>query len=746
MTHFEVKLSDGSKLSFPIKGRKPNPKEKAFILETVEARERDLAAPRGPGGGPEAVARIEDLAGPTRVAPPGAAEMRAEPGIRRDLGSRVLGRILRMGLGMAGSVAGAAAGAKTGAIAGLGGGPIGAAIGATAGGALGAGGGQLLQDFLAGQEQRRGDVTLGESLTQPPTAGGVATATRSALNEMALDAAFAGPLEALQPAFRAAQQRFVAADELPEIRRAVEDARELGIEFAAENVSPRALATGYRRVAGIFPWIGKGFKQAEERLRKQSRGAVNKVLEAVAPGETIRRLSLGTRTMAAKRTNALDDALGNFYEELIRRSEAMGEAGRVTTTNFRLSGREIARSIRAGLGRKKVTVIDEVSGEQVEKLVPIPAGLRKPVEKFLSKFANIEDSITLRQYQNIGTEIANLQNMFRDKGLVFKDLSDFSLAHKAMAGDIVDEGLRGAWRNANNTFSKLRLLEDSPVGRQFPAVDPGIFRGAQATQDPRQQTEKLFELVMRHADKSVNGMRQLRDLVGPEQFNLFVRGHLDNAVDLAIERVGKDQLLLNTSVLRKQLLGEGPRDNKYQALRWAINQTPLARTLNAAGRRNLSGIQQIERLVTLLEKASDQGIINVSQFVARRASLGGARGVLRALQPGASIAGAGVMGAGVGGGAAAGGGIGSLAGGLVAALLLRRTGMLLTDPAVLRDSIRALDDATPPEAKATLVGRLARRLTQPVVGSGLSRLGRLSAGVTANSASERMDQLKRDLQ
>jgi hypothetical protein len=538
------------------------------------------------------------------------------------------------------------------------------------GATLGAAGGQVAFDLAAQLGRQTGLVGPQGILQDAPDVGGtggLGRVSQRALSEAALEAGTGGVASAARPLARSAFQRIAGVDQPG--RRLAAAAQRLagpelpeGVEIGIERVSRRTSIQGFRKVVGRFPFVGSPLRTADEKISKQLGVALQHRLNSLGPSVSTAEMGVKLNSAANRKFRAVKKIISAQYDDVFALADDSG--ARIRPDNLR----EESTALVAGMTSRRPRMIVETlqpDGSIIQEYKEIPKPIKGPILAFARKLQNIEDTITLRQYQELSQDLSDIMEMSRTKGFPLKKTVELK---KALEEDIVNidvPEVREAFQAANRKFATLMRLVEGPTAKKFTRVDKRIF-GVGFERGTINEDE-LFGAVFNAS--SPRAISDLRKLVGPKVFRRAVRVHMDEALALALERSGSGDFL-NMQVFRNNLgLNAG---------------NPAGRaTLAVALRGTGVSVDQIDDFFDVLDAAVKSGTIDPSTFVSRRAVLGGLRSATRAVFPAAAFAGAGPP-------KTFSGTIGQAIGGLGAVFGLHKASSILTSPRALRAATEVL--------------------------------------------------------
>jgi hypothetical protein len=712
----------GAVVQVELAGETPTQREASALMRTfrLQAEQqvgRDLAAGIDPFGGgqqPQRAGvqqgdRVEASGGlgtTVRVDPtagPPTAEERSAflPRSAKDLEPSVLaiGQGVGMGLGALGGLASPL--------------PGGALVGGMTGGVLGTAGAQTIYDAAVTGGRALGLVGEGGIIGDDPSVqGGIVGSTERAMNEAALEASTAilGPAAGLA---KRGAARFVGklGDEAKNLAFT---SRKIGVSLGLEALSSRPNAQRFRRLFGQFPLLGTPLLKSDRKIAGQLVEAKDALLFSVAPyANTIVDAGLDIGRSTWRKTRAIRALFSSRYKQLFE--QAAEEGALIPTTNIRKVAKTLVSEIKEGTAKKRVTkkiepsgLVDElgspIGATSEEAEVPIETisdpKIRKWAEENLTKLV---DTMTPTQFQKLAQDLNSLIAGNLDNPDL---LGQAKVLRKALEEDldqlIGSKELTDSLRLINKNFRSFSRLLDRDTGKKIAKSTRGVKEIVELSEA---ETDDLFRAVF--SRQSPQAMRDLSRLMPKTAFRRAVATHIEEAFDLAIREQtqaagflgAKGSPEFDLGVVRKHLgLGTGRKDTKARKA--------LAAALNESG----SGvsIKDWDEWFDVAEAQFRLGKIKVSDFIARRAQLGGLKSGIRTLTGASLAAGSGTGAASGATGFIAGGGVGSVLGLVGTIYAVRKFGKFLTDPEVLKLATDALSTKLPAATKKAAAVRFAR--------------------------------------
>jgi len=555
-------------------------------------------------------------------------------------------------------------GATVGGVIGTAAGPLGTA----AGGILGAGAGSLVADLTELAAKKFMPGVSDPNLSHAELSG--LGPTQRAIKEGAWEAAFAGAAQAARPLVKRAFQKFAfggSVEDLAQARTRASAADTEGIPLGIEDISDKLRIRFFRKVLGRFPFLSKPFRESDVAKSSAVETALEKRVRQIAPSVTMAQAGVNLKRAARRKFVHLKNIFSKQYVDSIELARKTG--ARIPMQHTRVKASEIIEEMAGSRPRM------EIETEEGIRYIPIPRAVKDKLTPFLKKLSQIEPDLRIEQYQALSDDLEDIIEFSRKQGFPMKKAFEMKKALELDLGDINVPAVKDLFQKANRDWFTMNRLFERPTAQKFTRVDRRIFGiGFEDLTTTEPNTKAFFKTVFDAG--SPRAMTDLKKLVGVPEFNRAVRAHIDDVFTSAIERAGPRDSILNIDALRRGLGIFNKSSGEYASMAVALKNTGIR-------------INDLSRLVNVLQIASEQGSVDVSTFIARRATLGGFRSAIRAVMPGASFAGGGIaasMGA-----AGSSSKIMTAMASLGVMIGLRKVGSLLTNPETMRALIKTID-------------------------------------------------------
>ena len=568
----------------------------------------------------------------------------------------------------AGGTIGAAIGGIGGAVAGAPTGPGAVATsagGAIAGGALGSMAGSAVYDNVTNLVKAIQD--------KPEEVVNALGVTKNMLKEGATDAAFSMGGGLLQPVRLGRALLAKMSGVTTEASEAIQQAAQrFGIGLGAVDAGG-SLPGAYAKTIGVFPFAGTPLRKAEKAKIEQANTAVDRILDDFGPAATMDQIGIDM-VQAAKGANAefkgtaaglyraFDDAVQSAARQDIIPTRVLNEDGSIGGIRA-WADQAMQESAKAEIKLADGTVMPRVGTEEADS--------------FISSLSKLPELITPTQYRQLITDLSDLIGKRLKDGTDVRKLTEAKRAMEEsfanVRTDLLPQGEGEAVRNsldAANTFYAKGIVQfQTRAAQAFERVDRLIFSSG-AEKAGSLNADEIYKVAVNL--KSPQQIADLTKLVGRGNIKRAASRHFDDAVNGArtdVQLMGQTISMVDPFALEKHL-----------GLDKASQLSGLREFYKTAG----VDLDRVSDLLNVMKKI--EGIGNASEFVRRRAVLGGT---------------AALTGIGAGVGAAGGASAGAITT-VGTALLARHFSKVFASPEKLLLMTTALD-----EAKQIAVRRMA---------------------------------------
>ena len=568
---------------------------------------------------------------------------------------------LRPGYEATGATAGAALGAP--------GGPPGMLVGGALGAMLGSGVYDLVQDI----GQRTGFPHVPSNAPIPGVRERVENMARAGTGEFLWGGAGAAVGPFAQRGINTLTGKVLGL-RTPEARRMTDLAQRQNIGVGALHVSPRKWVRGYSKVVGVFPFVGTPLREGQARVVGDINERAADLLNTLAPRAATRMDVSKELTRAAannyKKFRGVGAALyDNFYE--LADNLSVREIVPTSEMKARLAG------LGERAGKEAITL---KSGEQWQPPKSDDLG------DWLAQINELPDLITVEQARGLQrqlNEIIKAPDGAWDVSRAIEmaeaikesihspDLSRLTAAEAQPVARALDV--------ANQFWTENASVFETATALRFGRVDRNIF-GKSFFKAGSLNRDEVFNAVFRSG--SVDALQDLRKLVGEKPFQKAASEYLGEALRRShlVQPEGSLVDEIFSAQKFEELLKLNTRDG----------QKALQEMLKGSG----LGLNDFNGFLEAAKTATDITIRDPSTFVARRATLGGAAGVMGGL-----VIGAGKV---------------SLPKAVLLSYITRQFSKGLMSPTALRRLTRSIRDNATEQQKRMLIMRVIEAAQQDV--------------------------------
>lgn len=570
------------------------------------------------------------------------------------------GYVTRPAAAMAGGLTGMALASPTGPMA-----PI-------VGGGLGAAGGSALYDTV--EDALRGLGVIMPKKDQKTGVERVKEVAGTAAEEGMLDVAFAGAGQGIATIYRAIKPGVgkILGVRSETARAVTEQADRAGLLVGAAEVGG-ALPKSIERVIGIFPLVSRPIKKARGKIVETAENRLASLINTFAPNSTMQsELSVDMFKAAEGARKEFMTTAGRLYDNFRALASKAGDKAAIPTEGLRALGKAAREADEAGRVVLK-------GGKELKSPVA------DPINDFVKALEDLPENISVTQFTKLGRDLEKSFRKLASEGYDIKALKEVKDGLEKALSDIDvskaenGEQIKEALRAANNFYTNIAKFQ-TPTAKKFGRVDKRMFEVGRAEAGTI-NADEVFDVAVNL--RSADAIKDLRALVGDGNMRQVGRKIVENAIAKATPIKNGVPGLPDFDAVRKSLGQVGPEGR--------VRNEALEEIL---GTKNL---KLLDDTLSVASKIADSPA--VSQFIARRATLGGA----------AAIGGAFTF----GGGAVAGGGI---VGTLGLTLMARHLGKLATNPKALKQMQRViLNTDVALGVRRNALAKLAKALAQTSV-------------------------------
>lgn len=641
----EAELPDGTILEFP------DETSEAVIERTVRSQ-----------------LGLQDTEGDTGLAAKtlDTGEPLVSPGVDPGLAEDIFAKQPREGLpgataGFGNRAAFEGAGGLIGALAGGGitapTGP-GALAGIVAGGALGAAAGSLLFDtfddvvrFFEGTEKERGPLDP----------------TMKALEAAKLDAMFTGGALSLGPLIRAFKPLVGKALGVKGKARLADLAEAYGIRIGVIQATKSLAVKGFSKVIGVFPFINPPLREAAAETGRGTARFFDDLMNTLAPTAHLTDLGVDLARSGRGRFKAFKRIAASLYGRYDKLANKASDPAFLPTENTAQTAKKLFEEAQSGRTLLKTG-----------KVLGGPKGVTDSLQDFIDQLKDLPDRITIKQLRKLQRDLGEATVRAKNDGFDIKRGVDLK---RALERDLNNPDLTllteregtelvASLTRANQFFAESIKKFETATAKGFEKVDknifkPGFFKAGSLNAD--EIAKDVFNA------QSPQALKDLRKIVGSNQFRRVARRHLDDVAQKAFVKDLEGTLTFDVDSFVKDLALDTPAGR--ESVQEMVKGTGVT-------------LKDLDNFVEVARAASDFTISSSSTFLQRKFTLTAFRGIGSAAAFTASLADPITT--------------------VTAIFLLRHGGRILTRPSTLRNLTRAMDDTLTRQQRRTALTRVAQ--------------------------------------
>lgn len=451
-----------------------------------------------------------------------------------------------------------------------------------------------------------------------------------------------------------------------ETMRTAAGAADFAIDLMPVQVGSGKIPRAFVNVMGQFPWVGTPLRKQGLLIEEQVKYAVDNLPSRIAPAFSSPAIGRQVVDDVKKLAGRIDNYFGEAYKALDDAAEASGAVIRPEQILSR------ADTLLSQISDKTPSVVSgsPTASKALERVKSFIQAEIYPLRATMDDGSSVVAEQSISRMRGMTDKINEQIGMLVKDGIPYKSrpvemlISLRNSAQMDMLTNVYSADTQAAKRlmadykelNAHFSTTMSELFETS-AAKRIRSVSTGGARGtgAKAT---RTTTDSLMRILLH--DESPQIVDEVQQLVSKETFNNMAANYLQNKLTAATKVAGTESQF-NVDAFAKLMGFTDKNSNRYLQAKRLLDKTAVP-------------ISDVEKLADYMRVASDINIPNMSQFVARRASLGGLRAVKNAVLPGALLAGGGA------GMAATHSGIGTIAVGLGSVLGMRAFSKMISNP------------------------------------------------------------------
>jgi lysozyme len=378
----------------------------------------------------------------------------------------------------------------------------------------------------------------------------------------------------------------------PEARKLYDQAKSFGVDLAPANLKDSGFVDGVRKVFGVMPYVGSSWNKTAGKQTNQVEGAVNDLLNEIAPNATLYDAGVNLVKGAESTYKDFTSEAGKRYNAFREAAKALPNPNVFRSNNLRAAATEIG-------ARRTAERIPDVNMPR-DRLEDITEGL-----------INAPEHLSIEQLRGFSRSINDEVARKSLAGEDVKDLLQLKKATEASMNDIdrtllpegsnVAESLAEANKFYANEIKKFQTAEAKKFGR----VDKNMFDVGYVKAGTMPDDQAMMRIFN---SKSPEALRQLRDVAGADAFNVAARKHLEESMRGVVKDIGENTRIID------------PEDfaNKFQ-LDTEEGAAVMKELLSASNVKP----ERVNQLLDVMRSVQRIQPTDPSTFLARRLVLGG---------------------------------------------------------------------------------------------------------------------------
>ena len=519
----------------------------------------------------------------------------------------------------------------------IGGRPTFEAIGGIAGGVVGSPGslptmvvGSTLGTAGAGQLY---DVVQGYITNQPKTLDGQLS---TAFQDLQREAAFQTFFAKIPGMGRYLKSKLVNKD--AKTKSLYESAKSIGFPLSISDTG-KPIAKGYNRVIGVFPFVGTPTKKQlagkADFLNKYSIDTLN----TFAPNVSISNLGIDMVEAAKSTRQEFRNITSFFYDDFYKSASKLKQPV-ISTENFSNAAKSYIKLVDDGLIKIKGKRLKTPQKDQfykyaksIQNIDPfINISQYKAIIRDMNKFSkqSQKEGYELGQILSLKTGLEKDLNLLTkpeyykqfSKVVDVKNMSDVAnklkFANKVFANGLENSMITKVMRDkARKQGLELRNIRgqkifDRGAAKYFERVDKAIF-GSGFEKPGGIYSDQLADALLKNRNLTPQLLNDLNALVGKKNYDKFVRKVFQKAYDNSIVDNGVNGLMFDPFKY-EDLLGLNTESGR-EIMKGLLKGSKLT-------------IKQLDDFFDIAKNHGSLTIPDVSQFITRRATLGGTKSIL----------------------------------------------------------------------------------------------------------------------
>ena len=429
-------------------------------------------------------------------------------------------------------------------------------------------------------------------------------------------------------------------------KKLYEAAKRLNFPLSYSDAGNR-IAKGYGRVIGVFPYVGQPIKKAGGAKANIINKTADDTLNTFAPNVSLTKLGLDMTEASKSTYGSFRRISGYFYDDFYKTTQQV-KSPIIPTKTFKNSLNNYVKLVNEG----------DIKIFKQGKVKTVVKRQENPFYKYAqSAKRDLPEFINANQYRALVKDIQNRAIKAQKDGFVVSSAAGFKAALEKdlaqltkkqyldglvkrkiinaqlapqiktkldFANKVYAQGLENTL--ITNAMKKQAAKADvnlkaipgigtfqSPVAKKFKMVDKNIF-GAGFQVPGSITADNLGSVLIANKNLSPMYLNDLRNLVGKTQFNKFARKAMDSAYEKSLisfrEPNGINGLMFDPYKFEDAL---------------GLNTTQGRDLLKGLLKDTKLSIDKLDDFFVIAKNHASLTIPDVSNFIARRATLGGTK-------------------------------------------------------------------------------------------------------------------------
>jgi len=399
--------------------------------------------------------------------------------------------------------------------------------------------------------------------------------------------------------------------------------------------SGNMLSKGYGRVIGVFPYVGQPIKKTMAGKADIINKTADDTLGLFAPNVSITKLGVDMAEAAKSTFGDFKRVTGFLYDDFFKTASSVRQPI-ISTKTFKNSLENYVNLIDDG--------VIKIKGKRLK------SPQRDAIYQYAKSAQRMDDYINVSQYKALVKDIKTFAKQSQKEGFDIKVLTGFKGALEKDLNRLTNQKYLNSFKKVvdinkmKSVAEKLKFankvyangLENSlvvktaegqrktipstvgigvfqtPTAKKFKMIDKNIF-GAGFQQPGSITADQLGNVLLANRNVSPQLLDDLRNLVGKNQFDKFVRSRIQQGFDksLVLSKEGGVNGLIFDPFKFEDAIG--------------LNTSSGRDLIKSMLKGSKLDIRKLDDFFAIAKNHAGLQIPDVSNFVARRATLGGTK-------------------------------------------------------------------------------------------------------------------------